>query len=66
MSDFRSWAKAMGFHGKQVSKAGDAIGLGQSIRPGALSRRETARPHRAPCDGGGNGRFAGLVAGKSQ
>jgi hypothetical protein len=28
MSDFKAWAAAMGFHGKQVGKAGAAIGIG--------------------------------------
>lgn len=30
MSDFKAWATAMGFHGKQVGKAGAAIGIGAS------------------------------------
>lgn len=30
MSEFRAWMQAMGFNGKQVTKAGDMIGMGRS------------------------------------
>ena len=29
-TDFRKWATACGFNGKEVSKAGEAIGIGQT------------------------------------
>lgn len=29
-SDFKKWAASQGFNGKEVSKAGDAIGIGQT------------------------------------
>jgi hypothetical protein len=29
-SDFKKWATSMGFNGKEVSKAGEAIGIGMT------------------------------------
>lgn len=42
MSEFKKWMTAMGYHGKQVSKAGDAVGLGQT------SARERYRGEKRP------------------
>lgn len=30
MNEFREWMTAMGYHGKQVTKAGERIGMGRS------------------------------------
>lgn len=38
--DFAAWMEKMGYHGKQVSAAGEAIGLDMRGTPGRLYRGE--------------------------
>ena len=41
MSEFKAWMQAIGLHGKQVSKAGELIGMGRSTA--LLSYRDERR-----------------------